>query len=413
MKIAAIIAFLGISLGIRLFLFYQHQAQYKDGQQLIFQTTMLSEPKVKGKTQQLRVRLENGTPIFVTAPIYPRFSYGDTLALSGILKKRVLDNKKILLTMSFPKIQASPGEAGLALVAQLRQSMINFFTNTLPTPHAQVLLGIVFGVKEGIPQTMLDDFRTTGILHITAASGMNVTMVGSFLTSLFGGFLRRQAAIVASIAGICLYAVLAGLEPSILRASIMGIVAFSAQLSGRQYLAGYGLFLAAFGMLFVAPYLLFDVGFQLSFAATLGLIVIRPLFDRYPFFKKNILGKDFATTISAQLATLPILIATFGTYSLWSVVVNGLVLWTIPFLMVFGGVSAILNFVLPLFGKLFLYLALPFLFYLEFTVSFFAKLGGGVIFENLPLLVSVGFYLMLAAAILFAQKQYGARNLSA
>lgn len=402
-----------VGLGVRLWFFYQNQPQYNNNQKLEFQTTLLSEPKIKGKLQQLHVRLANGVLVFVTTPIYPQLSYGDRIRVSGNLKTKVLENKKIIYTMSFPNIQIIENDTNsLALVVSIRQSIIHFFTNTLPTPHANVLLGIVFGVKEGIPQALLDDFRTTGILHITAASGMNVTMVGGFLTSIFGMFLRRQVAIIASILGICLYAVLAGLEPSILRASVMGVVAFSAQLSGRQYLAWYGLFLAAFGMLFIAPYLLFDVGFQLSFTATFGLVALAPLFNRVSFFK-TILGKDLATTISAQVATLPILIATFGTYSLWSVVVNGLVLWTIPFLMVFGGVGAIVGLVFPFFGKLFLYLALPLLYYLEFVVAFFAKLGGGITLDNLPLLVSVGFYLMLAAAILFAQKQYGTRNISA
>ncbi|MBI4079130.1 MAG: ComEC/Rec2 family competence protein [Candidatus Levybacteria bacterium] len=393
-----------------------NQPEYKDGQELTIETTLLSEPRIKGKSQQFSVHLQDGTLVFITTTIYPQLSYGDTIQISGDLKERVLDNKKILLAMSFPKIQiVKKDEVGLALVTRLRQSLTEFFLNTLPAPHANVLLGIVFGVKEGIPQAMLDDFKKTGILHITAASGMNVSMVGSFLTGLFGAFLRRQYAVLASIAGICLYAVLAGLEPSIVRASIMGIVAFSAQLSGRQYLAVYGLFLASFGMLFVAPYLLFDVGFQLSFAATLGLITIRPLFDRYPFFKNNMIGKDFATTISAQLATLPILISTFGTYSLWSVVVNGLVLWTIPFLMIFGGMGAIVGLVIPTVGGLFLYLTLPLLTYFTFVVQFFANnIGTPTSFENIPTSLTIGFYLLLASLVLFVKnKSYGTRKLPA
>jgi len=128
----------------------------------------------------------------------------------------------------------------------------------------------------------------------------------------------------------------------------------------------YILFLTGFVMLFLWPQFLTDVGFQLSFAATLGIMVIPSLFKRW----ENALSGDFLTTFSAQATTLPILLGSFGTYSLWSVLVNLLVLWTVPVLMILGGFAAMVSFVFAPLSKLLLYLCLPFLVYFQFITGF-------------------------------------------
>src|SRR6266852_3979746 len=99
--------------------------------------------------------------------------------------------------------------------------------------------------------------RTSGVFHVIAASGMNVTLVGGFLTSLFTLFLRRQIALLLSILGILFYALLAGFEPSIIRASIMGILVLSSQIFGRQAWPTYALLLTGYIMLLFDPSLIF------------------------------------------------------------------------------------------------------------------------------------------------------------
>ena len=138
------------------------------------------------------------------------------------------------------------------------------FFQTLPSPSSSLLLGIIFGIKEQMPKDFTDNLRTSGVFHVIAASGMNVTLVAGFLSVFFAFFFKRQIAIGLSILGIIFYAILAGLEPSIIRASVMGILVFSAQILGRQTLAVNFLALTGFVMLFVDPSLIFDIGFQLS-----------------------------------------------------------------------------------------------------------------------------------------------------
>lgn len=393
-----------VLLSLRFFLFYQNQPQYTDGQEIEFETTLLSEPQIASRVQRLTANSKTGERIFITVLRFPEFHYGQTLHISGTLKKRLLTSEKVILTMSFPKVEAVEKSENplLALTSFIRQRVILLFEKTLPPNSSGLLLGIVFGIREGMDKAFSNDLRLSGVLHVVAASGMNVTMVGGFLASLFGSVLRRQIALILTIFGIFFYALLAGLEPSIVRASIMGIFAFSAQILGRQNLAIYALGIAGYSMLLFSPSLIFDIGFQLSFLATLGLLYFSPIFQAS---KMRVVGEDFQTTISAQTATLPILLANFGTYSLWSVLINGLVLWTIPILMVLGGVGAMFGLVFEPLGQLILYLALPFLLFFEAVVHASSKWGGVVGIENLPWQIAVGYYSLVLAIVVFLQRK--------
>jgi len=265
-----------------------------------------------------------------------------------------------------------------------------------------LILGIIFGIKEQMPKDFSNNLKTSGVFHVIAASGMNVTLIGGFISTFFAFFLKRQIAICLSILGIMFYAVLAGLEPSIIRASIMGILVFSAQILGRQTLAINGLFLAGFTMLLVDPTLISDIGFQLSFVATLGLVLIPKI---KAIGKIWVIGEGVNTTIAAQIATLPILLANFGTYSIYSILVNGLLLWTVPILMIIGGIGAILGLILMPLGQLLIYLCYPLLLYFETIVNIFGKIGGAITIESLSWQFILGYYCLLSSVLLILRKK--------
>ncbi len=168
--------------------------------------------------------------------------------------------------MNFPKIEAKISQQNFILVitSSIRQRIISFLNKNLSPNLSGLLLGIVFGIKEGIPKDFFNDLRQVGVLHVIAASGMNVTMTAGFISSIFLLFLRRQIALIVTIFGILFYAVLAGGEASIVRASIMGIVVFAAQILGRQAWPAFILFLTGYIMLFWDPSLISDIGFQIS-----------------------------------------------------------------------------------------------------------------------------------------------------
>ncbi|RJQ36517.1 ComEC/Rec2 family competence protein [Candidatus Microgenomates bacterium] len=413
-KIILIAVILLFFLSFRFYFFYHNISNLYNGQSLSLETTLLQEPKISGGYQRFSVNQENGEQIFIITPKYPSFGYGDSVRITGKIEERALNSKKVIMTMFLPKIEAvnsnsnftvNPLNSVLAVITNIRQNIIQIMAKTLPPLYSSLLLGIVFGIKEGMPKEFMDNLRLSGVLHVIAASGMNVTMTAGFLSAIFSVIFKRQIAILVSIVGIIFYAVVSGLEPSIVRASIMGIIVFTAQMLGRQNLAVFSLFTAGFLMLFISPSLLFNVGFQLSFVSTLGLLYIRPLFERKKrmkvLLKKSLVGEDITTTISAQAATLPILLVNFGSYSFFSIIVNALVLWTIPFLMIFGGVGVILGVVFQPLGKFVIYLTLPLLLYFEKIINFFASLGGAVDFGQIAWPFWIAYYCLLVGLIIF------------
>lgn len=391
-----ILSILVCSFIIRSWFYYHNISKYINRQQVDFSTTLLSEPRILGNTQSFSAFLEGGQRVTVVLQRFPELHYGDTVRISGAINERVLQNKRTAMTIYMPQITAVKNESNviLSLAAYIRQKVTTVFHKSLPSPASNLLLGIVFGIKEDMPKDFILNLRSTGVLHVIAASGMNVTMIGGFLSSVFGLLFRRQIALLFAIVSILFYSLLSGFEPSIIRAAIMGSLTFGAQIFGRQYMAGYALVLSGYGMVMYDPSLLFDIGFQLSFSATLGLIMLKPLFG-----DSKLLTEDMVTTISAQIATLPILLANFGTYSLISIAVNGFVLWTIPPLMVIGGLGAIVGFVSELLGTIILYLAIPLLFYFEYIVNLFGGLGWGISLDRFPWQFSVSYYLLLASYV--------------
>ncbi len=392
-------------LAFRFYFFNSNQTRYADGQTLSFETTILSQPQVVGSRQAFTANYKN-QKIRITTSRFPELNYGDFVRISGAVQIKALTsiksglNKNIITMMYFPKIEtinnsANILQASLKKINTLRQKLISLFSKTLPSPSSSLLLGIIFGIKEQMPKDFADNLRTTGVFHVIAASGMNVTLIGGFISTGLAFFLKRQIAIILSIIGIIFYAVLAGLEASIIRASIMGIIVFSAQIMGRQTLAFNGLALAGFAMLFIDPALISDIGFQLSFAATLGILFIKPLLQ-----KKEGIGSNVLTTISAQIATLPILLANFGIYSIYSILVNGLVLWTVPILMMVGGLGSILGLILAPLGQLLIYLCYPLLLYFETIVQIFGKIGGVITIQAVPWQFIAGYYCLLSSILL-------------
>lgn len=406
-----LLIFFLIILSFRFYFFYKNQPGYTDGQQASFETILLSEPQVIGSQQRFTANYKNQSfgrlRIRITTSRFPELHYGDFVRISSTLNIKVL-NKNSIYSMYFPKIEtvnnsANIFQGSLKKINVLREKLISLFSKTLPSPSSSLLMGIIFGIKEQMPKDFADSLRTTGVFHVIAASGMNVTLVGGFISTGLAFFLKRQIAIALSIIGIIFYTVLAGLEASIIRAGIMGILVFSAQIMGRQTLAINGLFLAGFIMLFIDPTLISDIGFQLSFAATAGLIFIPRI---RAIGKIGVIGDSINTTIAAQIATLPILLSNFGIYSIYSLLVNGLVLWTVPIMMMVGGLGAILGLIFMPLGKFIIYLCYPLLIYFEKIVEIFGKIGGVITIQTLSWQFIAGYYCLLESAlIIFGKKK--------
>lgn len=147
-------------------------------------------------------------------------------------------------------------------------------------------------------------------------------------------------------------------------------------------------------MLLLNPTLIQDVGFQLSFASSLGILALHPHLSKIPF-----LGEDIATTVSSQIATLPILLMTFGQYGVLSILVNALILWTVAPLMILGGLSAIMGLVILPIGSWVAFFALPLLWYFERVVGFFGNIPATLTVKDLPMVWVVGYYVIIISVV--------------
>ena len=384
---------------LRFFIFYQNFSQYQDGQSISLQVTLMQEPKVSNHGQRFTIKTSENQRIAIQSGLSPRYHYGDRLAIQGSLQVDKNEKGQPFFSLRYPKIGVLTQSQNPFFKASVwvREKSSRLFYETLSPVSASLLMGILFGAKEDFPPDFWEDLQTTGVLHVIAASGMNVTFFTGAVMFSLGTFLKRRIAILLSIFAVIFYAFLAGMDPPILRASIMGLIAFAASFLGKQSFAFLSLFIAGFVLLLWQPAYLFDVGFQLSCLATLAILLFNPGLKWLD--KLGMLGEDIKTTISAQLGTLPILLGVFGKIGVWSILVNALVLWTIPLLMILGSLAVLGGLIFMPLGKIFLLFSLPFLLFFEYIVRTFASLGGELTMESFPWQLGVGYYLILSALI--------------
>lgn len=397
-------------LSIRFIIYYQNIPTYHDGQHLTLQVTLQENPEISNRGQQFVVKTTGNQRISIRAGLAKFYQYGDTLAIDGQLQVKKFPNNHEFLLMNFPKIVLieQVDNPFFEVSNFIRQQSMSLFEASLPPVSANLLLGIVFGAKGNFEDEFFEHLRSTGVLHVIAASGMNVSFFTGAVMFSLGSFLKRRIAIILSIFAVIFYSFVVGFEPSIIRASLMALIAFIASFLGRQNLAMFALFLTATGMLFWSPTFLFDVGFQLSFMATLGILLISP---RLGWLEKlGTFGEDLKTTLSAQITTLPILLGTFGSVGVLGILVNVLILWTIPILMLLGTLGVITGLIFAPVGKLILFLSLPFLLFFENVVTFFGGFHFNFVMEEFPWELGVGYYLIVGALLIGLRNQKSQRT---
>jgi competence protein ComEC len=406
-KLFLLIFFLASVLFFRFVTFYHSEPTYKDGDDVTLTTTLDQDPDFSNKGQQFSIKTSLNQIIFVRSQATPRLHFGEQVQVSGALSEVALPNGGTLLTLSYPKLVLQ-GESGNPLdqaALFVRKHNKELFEKTLPPTSASLLSGIVFGAKEHFSDQFKQSLSATGVLHVIAASGMNVTFIAAALFFILGGLMKRQAALLAGCFGIVFYVFLVGFQASIIRAAIMGLLTFGAGVLGRQNWAMFALALTGYTMLLWQPSFLFDVGFQLSFLATLGILVAGGLGGLEGLGKLGVLGKllgeDLMTTTAAQVATLPILLGVFGKVGVLSLLVNALVLWVVPILMTLGGIAVLVGFIFQPLAQLLLLLCLPFLLFFEYMVSFFGSFNWNFTLAAFPWEMGVGYYLVVVAIVMF------------
>ena len=348
-----------------------------------------------GDIVRLRGRLQ-------TPPENEDFSYRDYLAREGILSYMPSADATLL-----------PGSGGNPIVAFIYGIKDKSFENVYRLfldPEASLLAGILLGIDSGLAAPLEQAFKSTGTAHIIAISGFNIAIIAAIFIKLFSRILGPRPGAVLAVLGIGFYTFLVGANAAVVRAAIMGTLSiFAVQVGRRQQGLNTLAFVAALMAVF-NPLVLWDAGFQLSFFATLGLVLYgdpfqqaaAKFFGRYlPVANIEKFSEYFAEfallTFAAQLTTLPIMAYQFKQISLVSFIANPFILPAQPAVMILGGLAVVASLLFFPLGQVIAWAAWPLTAYTIRMVEFFNAVPHGVIYLGG---FSLGFVVLYYAVLL-------------
>ncbi len=350
------------------------------------------------------------TGALMAPPGLDRFSYRAYLARSGVHSQLPAQHVTFLAER-----QAAPASQALF---DFRARALSTVRRLFAPPHSELLAGILLGVDSGLPADVADAFAATSTSHLIAISGFNITLLAGAITALTFRLWGRWRGALAAIGVIAAYTLLVGASGSVVRAAIMGSLALIAHQVARRAHALNTLAATALLMTAFNPHWLWDVGFQLSSLATLGLVLYATPWERRVQQALGrvttrstarrlaaLVGETFLVTVAAQITTLPLILLYSQRLSLSSLPANFLVLPAQPALMITSGLALLLGLVWPPLGQLAAWLAWPFSAYTLAIVEFFGSVPGGSFYlgEITPAVVVVVYALLFGLTWLLAR----------
>ena len=333
-----------------------------------------------------------------TPPDGDDFSFQDFLARKGI--GSLMTNPRV------NRVEFDRGNPIKAAIFALHDRAYATLQTLFPSPEADLLAGILLGRDQGLSSELQDAFRRTGTAHIIAISGFNIAILAGLFSAAFTRLLGRRWGALVAVAAISAYAVFVGGDAGVVRAAIMGAMGVLGGMFGRRQNGLNSLGLAVLGMALINPNLPWDFGFQLSTAATLGLVLYaQPLEEWLVQFATRRISEEKAQklvgpvsefllfTLAAQVMTLPIMIYHFGGVSWITLLANPLILPPQSLVMVLSGLALLTGLALPGMGQVLAVIGLPFVRYTIRMVTWLARLPGSeVVFPSFHILWLVVFY---------------------
>lgn len=357
------------------------------------------------RAQKIQVRDEEEQPVagvmLVQTPNVGTFRYGDPVRVQGQLVippesgdfsyRDYLAQDGIYSLVQYAQVEVIGPRKG----SPIRAAMLDFrayaysiIQRLLPDPQSSLLAGILLGIGSGISPDVLSAFNAVGATHIIVISGSNLAILAGLLLSITGRFLNKNLSAAATITGIILYAIFVGGDPAVIRAAIMITLGLIAARLGRETYGLASLSFAALLLTAIDPGALSDVSFQLSFMATLGLIIYtEPLQSLFDHVLSRVFSADtakkitgaaadgFIVTIAAQITTDPLIAYHFGRFSLVSLPVNLLIVPVQSYIMVLGGLGVLAAMLFWPLGQVLAWGSWLFLSFTLIVVRFFANLS--------------------------------------
>jgi len=356
-----------------------------------FQGLVVKNPK-RDDSQQLIVKLYSpySGNILVRVQPYPSFNYGDIINFEGMIQNPepaeyadYLSKDGIFGVANISKtgsISKNNGSDIRAMLFKFKEKIILNLQKTLTPEKAAFLSGLILGERAEFSDEFKQMMKNSGVTHLVALSGYNITIIVIALSALLNYFLSRRLTFIVTILTILAFVLMTGAEASVVRAAIMGFIALLATQTSRVFSVRNAIVLAALFMILANPKVLrFDAGFQLSFAALGGIVYLSPAIKRFLKISDASdflsLKESFFTTLSAQLAVLPLLVSVFGAISPVSLITNLLILSVVPLTMSLGFILAGLGFISNYLALVFGWFVNLFLSYEIFIIKFFGKIN--------------------------------------
>ena len=367
-----------------------------------FQPSQVQKPSYKNVSGKLYITL----PLSPEISIYP----GENVSIKGILyRPQIVKNPGGFDFKTYLNREgAFAGLKGLEIEVKnnqkepnwgwwkIRQRIIKAQISGLGSPVGELVSSMVLGRRAvDLPQAIRDRFIKAGLAHILAASGFHVSLLLAVILKVTNRFSERSQFLIG-LSTLIIYVGLTGLQPSVIRASIMGFGALVGLLLDRKVIPLGSLLLAATILLLFNPLWIWDLGFQLSFLATFGLIVTVPAITK----KLDWLPPNIATIIAVPLAasiwTLPLICYVFNTVATYSIVVNIISTPLVTIISLGGMISAIAAVVIPVLGSAIASLLFyPSLLLIEITKVFTNLPGSAFAVGKISLVSLLLIYLLL------------------
>lgn len=410
-------------------------ARFNEGDPVRLRAVVTDEPEEQGRSRQYRLSVRESFSnghwrpdsggVLMRASLFPEYEYGDLLEISGDLEtppafvdfdyRDYLFRRGIDSIVAYPQVRAlDHGRADpvRAVLIDVRSTLADSLSGVLPQPEAALATGILFGSRSDLPQDLNEDMQATGTSHLVAVSGQNVVLLAALVMGALAWIVGRRPAAWIALAGLMSYAALVGGQPSVVRAAIMGGLYVIAIAIGRRNTAAIAIAFAAAVMTAHNPQIVHDVSFQLSFSATLGLILLTPQLARFfeslasrssaatnfPFTRMLI---DITTmTLAATAFTLPIVAISFHRVSIAAPLAN---LFAVPAFVAVAATSslvAIAGLVVPGDDAYLSWFAWPPAAYLIAVVRLFADLPvASVELRGVRVEHAIAYYAALGAVI--------------
>ncbi len=418
---------LGFSFGaFRIFLSIHHvhenDIDYYNGQTIAFEA-IIQNVDIRRDRVKYTVSTDGDYrgSVLITLNKYPQYHYGDRIHVYGeLLSPGVFDGFDygaylsrfhIYSVMHRPSVRLIESDCGnifWSLMHYFQDQFMSRINRLFPEPYASFEAGLLVGARKGIPDSLMDEFNITGLTHIIAISGYNITIIIVFVMWALAK-LPRMIGFVFSIISIILFTLFVGASPAVVRASIMGILGLIALNYGRQNSVHLSILWSAFFMVLWNPLILTnDIGFQLSFAAVMGLIYVAPHFEKYSQKLPEAFGirEAIIMTLSAQVMALPIIVYNFERLSLISPLSNLLVSFAIAPAMLFGFIAVIFSFVFFPLAQVFAYIAWGILAYIIQVIHFTSLIPyASIDFPGMNFIMMLVYYFILILFLLKFRKK--------